>query len=108
MEACTKRYRVSGRQILRVQAGSVPAPTSYLSELQETAAYISKRGRGILASDESNATTGKRLAGIGALLFDMVATLLTEADKAAGQGLKGTIQRFAMMPLPTQGHQDLS
>ncbi|KAK9867653.1 hypothetical protein WJX84_007745 [Apatococcus fuscideae] len=66
VEACTKRYRVSGRQILRVQAGSVPAPTSYLSELQETAAYISKRGRGILASDESNATTGKRLAGIGA------------------------------------------
>ena len=57
--------RASRRQSLKVQAGSVPASTSYLSELKETAAYISKRGRGILASDESNATTGKRLAGIG-------------------------------------------
>ncbi|KAK9809280.1 hypothetical protein WJX73_000448 [Symbiochloris irregularis] len=55
----------SRRRCLKVRAGSVPAAPSYLSELRETAAYISKRGRGILASDESNATTGKRLASIG-------------------------------------------
>lgn len=34
-------------------------------ELIATAKYISNRGKGILASDESNATTGKRLATVG-------------------------------------------
>ena len=37
---------------------------SYADELRETAKYISSRGKGILASDESNATTGKRLATV--------------------------------------------
>ncbi|MEW5319965.1 MAG: hypothetical protein WDW38_011074 [Sanguina aurantia] len=37
----------------------------YAEELMATAQYISKKGRGILASDESNATTGKRLAAVG-------------------------------------------
>ena len=39
---------------------------SFTEELRATAQYISRRGFGILASDESNATTGKRLAQIGA------------------------------------------
>ena len=38
---------------------------SFADELRETAKYISSRGKGILASDESNATTGKRLASVG-------------------------------------------
>lgn len=33
----------------------------YADELKRTAAFISQPGKGILASDESNATTGKRL-----------------------------------------------
>jgi fructose-bisphosphate aldolase class I len=37
----------------------------FKDELIATAKYISQRGKGILASDESNATTGKRLATIG-------------------------------------------
>lgn len=40
------------------------AGNPYANELRETAAYISTRGKGILASDESNATTGKRLATV--------------------------------------------
>jgi len=34
-------------------------------ELRATAKYIATRGKGILASDESNATTGKRLDSVG-------------------------------------------
>lgn len=37
----------------------------YADELKKTAAFISAPGKGILASDESNATTGKRLATVG-------------------------------------------
>ncbi|MCO5573953.1 hypothetical protein L7F22_027731 [Adiantum nelumboides] len=37
----------------------------YVEELRRTAAYIAQPGKGILASDESNATTGKRLATVG-------------------------------------------
>ena len=40
----------------------------YGEELQQTAKYISRRGFGILASDESNVTTGKRLQSIGKLM----------------------------------------
>ena len=40
------------------------SPSAYADELRETAKYISRRGRGILASDESNATTGKRLDSV--------------------------------------------
>ncbi len=39
---------------------------SFTEELRATAKYISRRGFGILASNESNATTGKRLATVGA------------------------------------------
>ena len=42
------------------------ANNSFTEELRGTAKYISRRGFGILASDESNATTGKRLATVGA------------------------------------------
>ena len=37
----------------------------YMDELKATAKAIAGRGRGILASDESNATTGKRLDTVG-------------------------------------------
>ncbi|GAB4816635.1 hypothetical protein N2152v2_003681 [Parachlorella kessleri] len=37
----------------------------YAEELKDTAKYIAQRGKGILASDESNATTGKRLEAVG-------------------------------------------
>ena len=37
----------------------------YMDELKATAKKIAGRGRGILASDESNATTGKRLDTVG-------------------------------------------
>ncbi|KAJ7569853.1 hypothetical protein O6H91_01G097800 [Diphasiastrum complanatum] len=39
--------------------------SAFLEELKRTAAYIAQPGKGILASDESNATTGKRLATVG-------------------------------------------
>jgi fructose-bisphosphate aldolase class I len=46
-------------------AGVVPAPyAKYKDELIETAKYIAAPGKGILASDESAGTIGKRLAGI--------------------------------------------
>lgn len=51
-----------------VSNGSSPSPyvsNPYADELRETANSISSRGRGILASDESNITTGKRLASVG-------------------------------------------
>ena len=38
---------------------------TYRDELIETAQQLVRKGRGILAADESNATCGKRLAGIG-------------------------------------------
>lgn len=37
----------------------------YAEELKATAKYIAQRGKGILASDESNATTNKRLEAVG-------------------------------------------
>lgn len=47
------------------EAGVFETENPFASELKETAAYIASRGSGILASDESNSTTGKRLAMIG-------------------------------------------
>eukprot|EP00179_Madagascaria_erythrocladioides_P006894 CAMPEP_0198323388 /NCGR_PEP_ID=MMETSP1450-20131203/11648_1 /TAXON_ID=753684 ORGANISM="Madagascaria erythrocladiodes, Strain CCMP3234" /NCGR_SAMPLE_ID=MMETSP1450 /ASSEMBLY_ACC=CAM_ASM_001115 /LENGTH=403 /DNA_ID=CAMNT_0044027083 /DNA_START=86 /DNA_END=1297 /DNA_ORIENTATION=- len=47
------------------QAGVFEQSNPYADELKATAKYISARGRGILASDESNSTTGKRLASVG-------------------------------------------
>jgi len=38
---------------------------TYRDELIETAQQLVRKGKGILAADESNATCGKRLAGIG-------------------------------------------
>ncbi|GIL50637.1 hypothetical protein Vafri_6767, partial [Volvox africanus] len=37
----------------------------FAEELKKNAAYIAQKGKGILASDESNATTGKRLQSVG-------------------------------------------
>lgn len=39
--------------------------TAFAAELVETASYIATRGKGILASDESTGTIGKRFAPIG-------------------------------------------
>lgn len=50
---------------LPVTANYVKIDNPYEKELKATAAYIAQRGKGILASDESNATTGKRLATVG-------------------------------------------
>lgn len=41
------------------------AENPFVEELKATAKYIAQRGRGILASDESNVTTGKRLESVG-------------------------------------------
>jgi len=41
------------------------AGSRFEDELRATAKYIATRGKGILASDESNATTGKRLDSVG-------------------------------------------
>lgn len=41
------------------------ANNPFEEELRATAKYIATRGKGILASDESNATTGKRLDSVG-------------------------------------------
>lgn len=50
----------SGRRSLAVRAA---AANPYAEELKATAKYIATRGKGILASDESNATTGEALFG---------------------------------------------
>ena len=59
----------------------------YADELRETAKSISNRGRGILASDESNVTTGKRLASVGRpayrLLFAIKAIQLYKTNAHA-------------------------
>uniref|UniRef100_A0A383VHG3 fructose-bisphosphate aldolase n=1 Tax=Tetradesmus obliquus TaxID=3088 RepID=A0A383VHG3_TETOB len=41
------------------------ASNPFMEEMRATAAHIATRGKGILASDESNATTGKRLESVG-------------------------------------------
>jgi fructose-bisphosphate aldolase class 1 len=46
-------------------AASRTISVPFAEELVTTARYISRPGRGILASDESNMTTGKRLASVG-------------------------------------------
>ena len=60
------------RKATTIQRGSCPSPQQivmtpefestnpYTEELRRTASSISQRGKGILASDESNAITGKR------------------------------------------------
>jgi fructose-bisphosphate aldolase, class I len=47
------------------EAGVFEDSNPFAAELKETAKYIAARGKGILASDESNSTTGKRLATVG-------------------------------------------
>mmetsp|Transcript_17190 Transcript_17190/g.35719 ORF Transcript_17190/g.35719 Transcript_17190/m.35719 type:complete len:408 (-) Transcript_17190:2574-3797(-) len=46
------------------EAGIFEKTNPYAEELRATAKYIASRGKGILASDESNSTTGKRLATV--------------------------------------------
>ncbi len=50
--------RAAGRRSVAVQAA---AANPFAEELKATAKYIATRGKGILASDESNATTGALL-----------------------------------------------
>lgn len=50
---------------MTIETGLFEEVNPYAAELKATAKYIARRGRGILASDESNGTTGKRLATIG-------------------------------------------
>jgi fructose-bisphosphate aldolase, class I len=59
------QHRRATPLIMTYQAGVFEVANSYAAELKTTAAYIAKRGKGILASDESNGTTGKRLATVG-------------------------------------------
>lgn len=51
--------------VMTFEAGVFEKSNPFAAELKETAQYIASRGSGILASDESNSTTGKRLATIG-------------------------------------------
>lgn len=58
--------RVSRALAVRpVATSATEAQNPFIEELRATAKYIAQRGRGILASDESNATTGKRLESVG-------------------------------------------
>lgn len=57
-------FKGTGRLCV-VSTSAFEKQNHYADELKATAKYIAKRGRGILASDESNATTGKRLEAIG-------------------------------------------
>ena len=59
------RLAVFAAQSNGASKSSPYASNPYADELRETAKSISNRGRGILASDESNVTTGKRLASVG-------------------------------------------
>lgn len=57
----SRARRASSLQMLNLAEKNNP----YMDELKATAKKIAGRGRGILASDESNATTGKRLDSVG-------------------------------------------
>lgn len=57
--------RVSVVPQMTFEAGVFEQTNPFAEELKATAKYIASRGSGILASDESNSTTGKRLATIG-------------------------------------------
>ena len=69
----TRRSSPSAARSVRASAAVAPFRATnggnfdnpFTAELEATAQYIAKRGKGILASDESNATTGKRLASVG-------------------------------------------
>ena len=72
MSVQTQARQVAGQRFAVHAEGNGAAARSspyisntYAEELRETAKFISNRGRGILASDESNVTTGKRLASVG-------------------------------------------
>jgi fructose-bisphosphate aldolase, class I len=56
------RKSSTARLVIRA---ALPTANPFEEELRATAKYISARGRGILASDESNVTTGKRLESVG-------------------------------------------
>ncbi|KAI3423022.1 hypothetical protein D9Q98_001374 [Chlorella vulgaris] len=60
--ATSKRSRCSS---VVVAGLATEKDNPFAEELKANAKHISRRGRGILASDESNATTGKRLETIG-------------------------------------------
>ena len=68
LRAASKSQAVFAAQSNGANGASKSSPyvsNPYAEELRETAKSISNRGRGILASDESNVTTGKRLASVG-------------------------------------------
>lgn len=69
-----RRAAVSRQTVVKAQSNGASGASNkaspyvsnpYADELRQTAKAISNRGRGILASDESNVTTGKRLASVG-------------------------------------------
>lgn len=53
------------RKVHRSVQCTASASVPFEEELTSNAKYIATRGKGILASDESNMTTGKRLASVG-------------------------------------------
>lgn len=61
----TPNRRVRHAPRMSFEAGVFERCNPYAAELKATAKYVASRGSGILASDESNSTTGKRLATIG-------------------------------------------
>lgn len=61
----TRVQNASTPLCMTYEAGVFEKTNPYAAELKATAKYIASRGSGILASDESNSTTGKRLATIG-------------------------------------------
>ena len=88
----------------RVSSAGAPLPITmtsefertnpYADELKRTAAFICAPGKGILASDESNMTTGKRLGSVG--LENTEATRqawreLLYSAPGLGQSISGTI-----------------
>ncbi|CAM9350243.1 unnamed protein product [Choristocarpus tenellus] len=69
--APTSSFQVGGRltppctRLTMRNDYSFETDNAFMEEMKATAKAIASPGRGILASDESNATTGKRLATIG-------------------------------------------
>ena len=72
--ACTTRARPARRATVVASAsrttfsgihGRIEHTNPYTEEMRATAKYIARRGHGILAADESNMTTNKRLAAVG-------------------------------------------
>lgn len=100
LHTASQRLAVFAAQSNGANGASKSSPyvsNPYAEELKETAKSISNRGRGILASDESNVTTGKRLASVGESTFACIADSMARVTITKAQAPYYTITGVALL-----------